>query len=153
MSVTSAADMPRGVTTTGGTRLPYTPASVSRARREFLGDVGGRVPAQVCEDALLIMSELLGNALRHARPLPGDTLEVSWEITESGVEIAVTDGGGSTRPEPKHPSLSALGGRGLAIVDAITERWGVRDDQDSVTVWAEVTAQGSQTLSPVRGRG
>jgi hypothetical protein len=55
----------------------------------------------------------------------------------------VTDGGGPTRPRPASPSLTAHGGRGLGIVNALALRWGVRDAAGEVTVWV---------LLPVRGR-
>lgn len=153
--MTSAAQLGASleeVPTTGLVRLPCDPASVSWARSQFVAEFGQYLPARLCDDAVLILSELLSNALRHATPLPDGTLRVSWRFDPMGVELAVTDGGSSTRPQPRSPSLSALGGRGLAIVGALSTEWGIRDEDVGVTVWARVTGcgrrnQGAASLS------
>ncbi len=57
-------------------------------------------------------------------------------------EIAVSDGGGQTVPEVNAPGSSAIGGRGLGIVERLTLRWGVYSAADGVgevTVWAELS--------------
>jgi hypothetical protein len=52
----------------------------------------------------------------------------------------VTDGGGPTRPIPATPSVTARGGRGLNIISALAQEWGVRDNASGeVTVWVLVT--------------
>jgi hypothetical protein len=53
--------------------------------------------------------------------------------------VEVTDGGGPTRPAPATPSVTAHGGRGLNIITALADDWGVRDDaRGEVTVWVVV---------------
>ncbi|MGH8866914.1 MAG: ATP-binding protein [Actinomycetes bacterium] len=131
--------------------MPYTPASVSRVRREFMSDVSPDLPDRVCEDAALVLSELLSNALRHASPLPDGTLHVRWACHPPGIEVSVTDGGASTRPTPRQPSLSSLGGRGLAIVGTLTDDWGVRDSGGDVTVWARVAEPEHAGSAPACG--
>jgi hypothetical protein len=39
-------------------------------------------------------------------------------------------------PRPGPPSMSSLGGRGLSIVNALADAWGVREKAGDVTVWA-----------------
>lgn len=102
----------------------------------------GGVPDPVVDDAVLVLSELLGNACRHGRPLgrrePGDgEVRAAWRVDAAGgLTIEVTDGGGPTRPVPATPSVTARGGRGLTIVGALAEEWGVRDGAaGEVTVW------------------
>lgn len=92
------------------------------------------------EDAVLVVSELLSNALRHAHPLPSGQIRVSWRWTEEHVEVAVSDGGAATEPRAGRPALSSLGGRGLGIVEYLASTWGVRHEGDITTVWAVVTA-------------
>jgi two-component sensor histidine kinase len=88
------------------------------------------------DDALLVLSELIGNALRHARPMKSGQLKVSWTARHDGLEIAVTDGGGPTNPRELHPPVTALGGRGLAIVHDLAVDWGVRHNENGTTVYA-----------------
>jgi two-component sensor histidine kinase len=103
------------------------------------------VTESVIDDAVLILSELLSNACRHGRPLgsalAGDgNVRAAWCFDPSGrLTLEVTDGGGPTRPAPATPSVTARGGRGLNIITALAEDWGVRDDaRGEVTVWAVV---------------
>ncbi|GAA3161059.1 hypothetical protein GCM10010466_59980 [Planomonospora alba] len=100
----------------------------------------------VIDDAVLVVSELLSNALRHAHPLPSGQIKVSWQCTDGHVEVAVSDGGSATEPRAGRAALSSLGGRGLGIVEYLTDNWGVRHDGDVTTVWALVA-----TPDPVGG--
>ena len=125
----------------GTVLLPYAPASVAVARQRLTADLdaAGVVQAAV-GDAVLVVSELLSNAIRHARPLPGASVQVAWAVDDGAVEVAVSDGGAPTRPYPAHASVSALGGRGLDIVEYLSRTWGVRTDPDGLTVWAVLSA-------------
>jgi signal transduction histidine kinase len=92
-------------------------------------------------DAGLVLSELISNALRHATPLPGSVVRVAWSLDDDCLEIAVSDGGGPTAPVVNEPGNSAIGGRGLGIVDRLALRWGVCSPPDGpgeTTVWAEL---------------
>lgn len=90
------------------------------------------------EDVALVASELIGNAVRHASPLPGGELQVSWELRDDGVEVRVTDGGGAARPIPRQVGPQDLSGRGLSIVDRVANDWGVDASANRTTVWARV---------------
>lgn len=132
------------VPTSSSMAVPHGPAGVGQARhrmREQLRSYG--VSDSVVDDAVLILSELLSNACRHGRPLgrqsevgDGD-VRAAWRVDRTGgLTVEVTDGGGPTRPVPATPSVTARGGRGLNIISALAERWGVRDDSSGeVTVW------------------
>jgi anti-sigma regulatory factor (Ser/Thr protein kinase) len=116
--------------------LPYAPASVSTARWQLSADLRDAGIAETAiSDAALVVSELLSNAIRHASPLPDATVRVSWVLSDGWLEVAVEDGGATTRPRATHPSLSSLGGRGLAIVDHLSTNWGVETSKGT-TVWA-----------------
>jgi anti-sigma regulatory factor (Ser/Thr protein kinase) len=125
--------------------LPYTASSVGVARRRLIGDLtdAGVYEATAC-DASLVLSELISNALRHATPLPGSLVRVSWGLYDDCVEVAVSDGGGPTVPMINKPAANALGGRGLGIVDRLSVRWGVytRQDGSETTVWAALPLSG-----------
>jgi anti-sigma regulatory factor (Ser/Thr protein kinase) len=123
-------------------KLPYTASSVGVARRRLVGDLtaAGVHEATAC-DAGLVLSELISNALRHAAPLPDATVRVAWRLNGDCVEIAVSDGGGPTVPEVNEPGSSAIGGRGLGIVERLSLRWGIYPSADGageMTVWAEL---------------
>jgi anti-sigma regulatory factor (Ser/Thr protein kinase) len=114
------------VATSSALLLPYTASSVGVARRRLIGDLteAGVYEGTAC-DAGLVLSELISNALRHATPLPGRTVKVSWNLRQDSVEVAVSDGGGPTVPMVNKPSNWSLGGRGLGIVARLSLRWGV----------------------------
>jgi anti-sigma regulatory factor (Ser/Thr protein kinase) len=131
--------------------LPYAPASVAVARQHLTADLtaAGILDGAV-GDAALVVSELFSNAILHARPLPGANVRVAWDLAEDVVEVAVSDGGGATRPHQANASLSSLGGRGLDIVEYLSRDWGVRSDDQGLTVWAAIPAPCCET---VRARG
>lgn len=118
--------------------LPHAPTSVSVARRHLSADLfASGVLDSVIDDAIVILSELLSNALRHARPLPSGEIQVAWSHNGDTIEVAVSDGGATTEPRRSRPALSSLGGRGLAIVESLSHCWGVRhEDGGGITVWA-----------------
>src|SRR5947199_67823 len=103
-------------------------------------------PGPCRDDAALILSEFVTNALRHARALNSGMIRVSWELSPEGLlRIEVTDGGGTTRPstKPYSMSVSAHAGRGLEIVDRLADRWGSQREEggDEYTVWAELAVR------------
>jgi serine/threonine-protein kinase RsbW len=118
-------------------RLPFTPASVSVARlslKHWLDDQGGSI--DTVEDARLVVSELVGNSVRHAEPLADGNLLVSWLVEPRGLRISVTDGGAATRPRTVHAATSALAGRGMAIVETLALSWWPERSDSRSTVHA-----------------
>jgi serine/threonine-protein kinase RsbW len=119
--------------------LPYTAASVGAARKSVIADLrSAGIFEPTDSDAAIVVSELMTNALRHANPLPGAVIRVCWELASDHVELEVSDGGGATIPSLGNPGQAATSGRGLGIVEKLSRRWGVRQDGDEMTVWAEV---------------
>jgi len=122
--------------------IPHTRSSVGTARRALVRDLraaGMAVP--VIEDSVLVLSELVSNAVKHAAPLPGGDISVRWAIGRDSVHLEITDGGGPTVPRVESPTASALGGRGLDIVRTVCTGWGVTEGPDRVTVWADLPRQ------------
>lgn len=118
-------------------RLPFAASSVSLARlqlREWMvaqGSSGDQV-----DDARLIISELVANAVRHAQPLPDGNLGISWRLDPRGVQVAVTDGGSPTRPRRVDAPASALAGRGMGLVEELSISWWAEQTRSRSTVYA-----------------
>ncbi|MEU3499355.1 ATP-binding protein [Streptomyces hundungensis] len=136
------------VPTSSSMAVPHGPAGVGKARHRMREQLlGSGVSEPVVDDAVLILSELLSNACRHGRPLgrsdigDGD-IRAAWRVDKAGrLTVEVTDGGGPTRPVPATPSVTARGGRGLNIISALAQDWGVRDSASGeVTVWVILIA-------------
>jgi anti-sigma regulatory factor (Ser/Thr protein kinase) len=127
------------VTESSDLLFPFAASSVGVARRRLVSDL---IQAGVCAsaiiDAALVLSELFSNALRHATPLPGSGLRVAWSLDAGTVRVSVSDGGSQTLPELGEPNPSTTGGRGLRIVDRLSQCWGAHSDDEGTTVWAQV---------------
>jgi anti-sigma regulatory factor (Ser/Thr protein kinase) len=96
------------------------------------------LPELVREEVALIATELLGNAVLHARALEDGQLAIECGVGEHGVEISVTDGGSPTQPAVAESDSTDTRGRGLSIVATLSARWGVEQHASSTTVWAVV---------------
>ncbi|QNA74956.1 ATP-binding protein [Streptomyces sp. So13.3] len=125
------------------TRWPSSPRSVGQARHlleETLNDWG---LAGLVEPAVLVISELMTNAVVHGR-VPGRRVETRVIRLAGGVRIEVHDANGK-RPEMRQPSEDDEWGRGLALVQELTRGcWGVNTRQGvGKLVWAQLAAGGS----------
>ena len=118
-------------------RAPHEPASVGKVRREVVNDLQTRdLPEQIVDEAEMVASELLTNAVRHARPLSDGTIRVRWKIRGDVVEVEVTDGGGESIPRPAPRTVWLSSGRGLRNERSIAHEWGVTEDRTGNVVWA-----------------
>ncbi|HZJ04386.1 MAG TPA: ATP-binding protein [Nocardioidaceae bacterium] len=119
--------------------VPFSASSVPVARRQlkdWMADHGSS--AEHIEDARLIVSELVANAIRHAQPLPDGNLVVSWSAQGRELDVSVTDGGGPTRPRKVKAHTSALSGRGMAIIDTVAVSWWAERTRSKSTVHARL---------------
>lgn len=120
--------------------LPFTAESAGIARgrlQAWLDEIEAEDERR--EDARLLLSELVGNAVRHARPLDDEILRVEWRQREAAtLSIAVTDGGAHSTPEVLDAGIGDTSGRGMAIVEILARRWWVESDRRRTTVHAEV---------------
>jgi anti-sigma regulatory factor (Ser/Thr protein kinase) len=122
--------------------VPHHPIGAGIARRRMSAELSGSVRPALLADAVAIIAELVGNAIRHAEPLPGDVVRIAWRLrTDPDAEvvtITVTDGGAAMSPTVQPSDLDAVDGRGLAIVEALADYWGFERDGLGQSVWAEV---------------
>jgi anti-sigma regulatory factor (Ser/Thr protein kinase) len=85
------------------------------------------------EDATLLVSELVTNAVRYGGP-PVRVRVACGGADGAGLQVAVSDG----NPDPpvrRDVAPEAEGGRGVALVDIISDRWGVEHAEKGKTVW------------------
>jgi anti-sigma regulatory factor (Ser/Thr protein kinase) len=107
-------------------------ANVGEARAwvdAFLAERG--VEDTVRDDAQLVVSELLTNALMHGE----GELVLRASITASAVRVAVTDSGDAL-PEVLPLDPTRIGGLGLIVVGRVSSEWGVSPFPGGKTVWA-----------------
>jgi anti-sigma regulatory factor (Ser/Thr protein kinase) len=114
-------------------RHPASPTAIGRARHDVedalaQADVDGRTSG----DLMLLVSELVTNAVRHAR---SDRFEVRLDVRPDRLRLEVHDEGGGFVPEIA-PAEDGTGGYGLFIVDRLADRWGVERDAGGV-IWLE----------------
>lgn len=117
------------------------PAAASQAREIVNHELGSSVPEQVLEDATLLVSELVTNAVRHAlrTGIPEVGLRIRFE--PGRVRVVVSDPGEGFVAEPRLPTASEDSGWGLYLVDRIADRWGVVT-KDRNEVWFEIDVNG-----------
>lgn len=119
-------------------RLPVT-VNAPRSARSAVDTLplDGRHQAQF--NLRLLISELVGNSVRHAGLSPSDSITVEIQLSSSVVRAEVTDHGpGFTRPMFDGPP-SGTSGRGLFLVAALADRWGAgRTPHDGWLVWFEL---------------
>ncbi len=119
-----------------------TAASAATVRRNLAYDLARvGVDPDVASDSSVLASELVANAVRHARALPSGHLQVEWEVHPDGVTVSVTDGGSDTVPEIREAGMQDTTGRGLAIVAALADEWGVKAGESTTTVWARISTR------------
>lgn len=121
---------------TGYRHFPSDPDQVGAARQFVLGHVDATHPCR--HEIELCTSEVVTNAITHPaaeRRAAGVSVVVMVEAVE--VTVTVWDGGGTSVPAVRRGrGGQRVGGRGMAIVDALAEEWGFhRGEDNSTTVW------------------
>ncbi|MFI9077739.1 ATP-binding protein [Streptomyces sioyaensis] len=89
------------------------------------------------EDSILITSELTTNVVNHAKGT-GDYFELGLRRRNGLLALEVADSYQWRMPELQKPAPDDLSGRGLFLVDALSENWGVRPRNPGKTVWAHL---------------
>ncbi|MEA5360970.1 ATP-binding protein [Amycolatopsis sp., V23-08] len=127
----------------------------SRSTHEFRFDVGGPsdlaamrhwmrsvldgVSPDVADDAVLLATELVTNALDHAQGVRA--MRLIFRDSASSYRMEVDDERPDLAPHPGKSSPGEVRGRGLLLVDALSHRWGVvTHGSEYKTVWAEIAA-------------
>jgi len=129
--------------------VPHHARGARLARHRLAAELGEVLTPTLLADTIAVLAELVGNAIRHAEPLPGGVVRVAWRlrVEEDGdvVTVRVTDGGAPNgAPSLRAVGAEAVDGRGLRIVVALADRWGIERDGLGQSVWAELSTQPAQ---------
>ena len=116
------------------TVFPSVAPSAASARR-FVAAALRRwgCPDDFIELVLLLTSELVTNAYRHA----GTETRVSVRLDDDRTRVEVRDVGRG-EPELRPLDTDRVDGRGLQIVDALADRWGYHSNAGGTAVWFEL---------------
>ncbi len=83
------------------------------------------------EDVVLLVSELVSNSVRHGS---SNGIDIKVITRDGQIRVEVTDEGpGFSATDPRGEGL------GLAIVEKLSDRWGMKDGRQKFTVWAELS--------------
>jgi hypothetical protein len=116
-------------------RFAATPLAPNRARHLVTATLAEWDRVELLETCLLIVSELASNAVRYG----SSDLTVGLAREGGAVRIEVGDAS-ATEPTVREAATTDLGGRGLQMVDALTDRWGHTPCDQGKVIWAVVGA-------------
>lgn len=113
--------------------LPADPTAPRRARA-LLQDLAQEwgLDDDLHQDVAMVVTELVANAVDHAQT----SSTVTIGLDDRGLLVTVRDGCADGAPRPRPVDPTAPRGRGLQMVDALAESWGVTPHPDGKTVWA-----------------
>jgi anti-sigma regulatory factor (Ser/Thr protein kinase) len=110
-----------------------TEESVGKARR-FVSRLVSDLPDDLKDAVYLMVSELATNALVHA----SSGFDVDVDRSDVAVTVSVTDRGNGT-PTMQSPAATEPHGRGLRIVEALSDEWGTGSSHEAgKTVWFQM---------------
>ena len=122
--------------------LPSGEASPGRARAAVGTWLSAHVDEPMLDDALLLVSELVTNSVRHARAPNDAQITVRAWRREEGFRFEVRDAGRQGAVGIRDRAVDEAGGYGLALVAALASAWGVKR-ADGTTVWFELKTRAS----------
>ncbi|MFE9398514.1 ATP-binding protein [Streptomyces flavidovirens] len=115
------------------------PAEVGRARRwarSRLAGSGIRVDEPLAETLILLISELVTNAVVHTG-CPAVLRMLFGAADDGTVRVEVADAS-ACPPKPRHAEGDDTNGRGLELVDGLADRWGWQSEGAGKRIWCEV---------------
>lgn len=122
-------------------RVPLEPATAAIVRTKLAGFLTRqRAGDTVIDDALIVIGEMIANAINHGTPTEDGKIEVSWSIRSGLLELSVHDAGTGGSLKPVDFDADSLSGRGLAIIGQVSDRWWV-DMSQGTKVSAELTVR------------
>jgi len=118
--------------------LPMSSLAPRRAREFFRSTHCPAHQARAVDEAQLLITELVTNAVLHGGPPV--TLGLACDGGR-GLQVRVSDGSPLSPPTPgEEVDLDSESGRGIALVDVLTDDWGVEPTAEGKAVWFRLTA-------------
>jgi anti-sigma regulatory factor (Ser/Thr protein kinase) len=90
----------------------------------------------LCQSLILLVSEVVSNAVRHSAGDPKEPVELVATFGERTIRVTVTDAGVGFTPRPRDPARTH-DGYGLYLLEKVATRWGVESRGDT-KVWFEL---------------
>jgi PAS domain S-box-containing protein len=125
--------------------LPWAPETAGRGRALAAERIAEWGEGDLTDTATLIVSELIGNAVRHAVGIGADvaddsagTMRLRLLHLEDGEVVCEVYDGSQATPRVRHPLLDDEFGRGLQLVAVTAKRWGTRYTEGGKCIWATV---------------
>lgn len=128
--------------------FPANPMSAGRARRLVSRACREWNVQHVADDAELVVTELVENAVRHART----GCEIDVELSGSGLRITARDGS-TAPPRLVYPDSTRSGGRGLLLIEKLCRDWGFEVLDHGKRVWTVLSADASPPPASIGGVG
>lgn len=106
--------------------LPFISSTPHIARTKLASFLTiNRIDMGVIDNALIVLSEMIANAVSHGVPDEDGMMEVAWCIRDASLELVVTDAGDCDVLIPVPFDEDSLSGRGLSIISQLSENWSV----------------------------
>jgi anti-sigma regulatory factor (Ser/Thr protein kinase) len=144
-------ELPLGPDAAAATVVISLPSDASAAAiaRQFVEDNQDHIRPDLIEDAQVLVSEIVTNAVLHGK----GQITLLVRVDEPSIGVAVADSGDKL-PVKSHgaPPPSQPSGRGLMIVDALASAWGVTPNSDPLpgkVVWFELYPESTDTNDPI----
>lgn len=106
--------------------LPFCSTTPSLARAKLTAFLTvHHIPPKQIDNALIVLSELIANAVSHGVPDEDGMMEISWALDKPLLELEVADAGCAPELRPRPFTDDRVSGRGLSIIDELAEDWSV----------------------------
>jgi anti-sigma regulatory factor (Ser/Thr protein kinase) len=118
--------------------LPATGRAAGLARQATRDTLVAWQLAYLEETAVLLVSELVTNVVRHAR---SDALGMALRLEPAGASLVIeVHDGDPHEPRPRMPGRFDESGFGFVLIEALAGKWGVRQTATGKAVWVELDA-------------
>ena len=119
-------------------RLPFVASAPNFARTELAAFLTiNRIESGIIDNALIVLSEMIANAVSHGVPDEQGMMEVGWSIRGTNLELEVADAGDCDSLVPVPFDEDSLSGRGLSIISQLASDWSV-DVADGTRIRAHI---------------